>query len=249
MESPTAWNVSDLSSHLNVNGLEVNYVGPGKKWVDSAMIKTNNPIPQCELYVFYFEVNIINGGENGIIGIGFCTKDSKNRSNRRKMIGINGTNENMEDEQVEKLIDSFLISRIKELNIIDFDDRMDLRVKWNKCKQYLKLSKLQIYFLTSTQHYLKEKKDQESFEKILKISLKNFFEIFCDDSNKIVESLDDFIYYERDFLERILNVKIKKNASTSSTYTYEYVTQLKSDMEYSCLRSADFIIQPRYNIK
>ncbi|CAG8452547.1 14008_t:CDS:2 [Racocetra fulgida] len=158
-------------------------------------------------------------------------------------MGINGTNGNMEDEQVEKLIDSFLINRIKELNIIDFDDRVDLRVKWNKYKTYLMRPKSEIYFLRSILSYLESLNsekylkifginlEKESFEKILKISLKNFFEIFCDDSNKIVESLDDFIYYERDFLERILNIKIKKNASTTSTYTSEYVTQLRRDID------------------
>ncbi|KAF0557532.1 SPRY-domain-containing protein [Gigaspora margarita] len=75
MKSPTKWNVSGISRHLNVNDCIVNYIGPGKKWLDSAMIRTDHPIPQCEL--FYFEVNIINGGEDGIIGIGFCTKESK----------------------------------------------------------------------------------------------------------------------------------------------------------------------------
>ncbi|CAI2197972.1 16751_t:CDS:2, partial [Funneliformis geosporum] len=41
-----------------------------------AAIRANFPIPeQCGL--FYFEVDIIDKGENGGIGIGFCTKSAR----------------------------------------------------------------------------------------------------------------------------------------------------------------------------
>ncbi|CAI2191833.1 8380_t:CDS:2, partial [Funneliformis geosporum] len=43
---------------------------------ENFVIRTNFPIPaQCEL--FYFEVDIIDKGENGKIGIGFCTKSAR----------------------------------------------------------------------------------------------------------------------------------------------------------------------------
>ncbi|KAF0500233.1 SPRY-domain-containing protein [Gigaspora margarita] len=39
------------------------------------IIRANNPIPsQCGL--FYFEIEIINEGKNGMIGIGYCTKQN-----------------------------------------------------------------------------------------------------------------------------------------------------------------------------
>ncbi|CAJ0766071.1 4252_t:CDS:10 [Entrophospora sp. SA101] len=72
---PTAWNVEDKCNHLNVeeNKLKVNYTGSGKSDSDAAAIRANHPIPpQCGL--FYFEVEIINKGKDGYIGIGFCTK-------------------------------------------------------------------------------------------------------------------------------------------------------------------------------
>ncbi|KAF0490689.1 SPRY-domain-containing protein [Gigaspora margarita] len=77
MEPSTKWNIDDKFKHLDVefDGLRVRYKGPGRNWFDSAMIRANNPIPQCEL--FYFEVKIIDEGENGIIGIGFCEKTTE----------------------------------------------------------------------------------------------------------------------------------------------------------------------------
>ncbi|CAI2195449.1 2765_t:CDS:2, partial [Funneliformis geosporum] len=42
---------------------------------ENFVIRTNFPIPeQCGL--FYFEVDIIDKGKNGEIGIGFCTKSA-----------------------------------------------------------------------------------------------------------------------------------------------------------------------------
>ncbi|RIB24377.1 hypothetical protein C2G38_2168728 [Gigaspora rosea] len=49
-----------------------NYRGTGVSWYDSELFRSKRPIPQCEL--FYFEVKIIDKGDNGIIGIGFCTE-------------------------------------------------------------------------------------------------------------------------------------------------------------------------------
>ncbi|RIB30473.1 concanavalin A-like lectin/glucanase domain-containing protein [Gigaspora rosea] len=75
MDLPTAWNLDDKSTYLNVDssGLGVNNEGldfPGA-------IRANYPIPlQCKLS--YFEVDIINEGTNSAIMIGFCEKSFNN---------------------------------------------------------------------------------------------------------------------------------------------------------------------------
>ncbi|RIB03762.1 hypothetical protein C2G38_2049007 [Gigaspora rosea] len=47
-----------------------------KDWSDiftfSGLVLADNPIPPCEL--FYFEVEIIDAGKSGIIGVGFCAE-------------------------------------------------------------------------------------------------------------------------------------------------------------------------------
>ncbi|RIB20747.1 concanavalin A-like lectin/glucanase domain-containing protein [Gigaspora rosea] len=77
MDLPTAWNLDDKSNYLSVDssGLRVSYkykgLGECEENVDS--IRANQPIPlHCKL--FYFEVEIIDEGENKYIGIGFCKK-------------------------------------------------------------------------------------------------------------------------------------------------------------------------------
>ncbi|KAF0469183.1 SPRY-domain-containing protein [Gigaspora margarita] len=72
---PTAWNIDDKSQFINIdsNGLKVNYTNPND--YKAVVIRANNPIPsQCGL--FYFEVEITNEGKNGMIGVGYCTKQS-----------------------------------------------------------------------------------------------------------------------------------------------------------------------------
>ncbi|RIB22481.1 concanavalin A-like lectin/glucanase domain-containing protein [Gigaspora rosea] len=72
---PTAWNIDDKSQFVSIDssGLKVNYTDPND--YKAVVIRANNPIPsQCGL--FYFEIEIINEGRNGIIGIGYCTKPS-----------------------------------------------------------------------------------------------------------------------------------------------------------------------------
>ncbi|RIB10537.1 concanavalin A-like lectin/glucanase domain-containing protein [Gigaspora rosea] len=71
MDLPTAWNPDDKSTNLSVDssGLKVNCEG-SDKW---GAIRANHPIPpQCKL--FYFEVDIIDGGKFTNIMIGFCEK-------------------------------------------------------------------------------------------------------------------------------------------------------------------------------
>ncbi|KAG1139903.1 hypothetical protein G6F37_003576 [Rhizopus arrhizus] len=51
-------------------------IGPGKKELDAATIRTNFPIrPQCGIY--YFEIKVISKGEDGFICIGFCRAANK----------------------------------------------------------------------------------------------------------------------------------------------------------------------------
>lgn len=77
---PSAWD-SSLSQHpsmryLDVTGLRVKYKGPGSDDRDAASIRSNNPIPKgCPVY--YFEVEILNKGRDGYIGIGLAVKDVK----------------------------------------------------------------------------------------------------------------------------------------------------------------------------
>ncbi|CAG8690841.1 27892_t:CDS:2, partial [Dentiscutata erythropus] len=69
------WNVDDKSTFLSVDSgdYRVNYIGPGKSYYDSAAIRVDKPIPP-QYDLFYFEVTIVSKGQNGIIGIGFCTE-------------------------------------------------------------------------------------------------------------------------------------------------------------------------------
>ncbi|KAF0539416.1 SPRY-domain-containing protein [Gigaspora margarita] len=72
---PTAWDIENKSPLLNIdsNGLRVIYTGLDDN--KAAIIRANHPIPsQCG--IFYFEVEIINKGKNGMIGVGYCSKQN-----------------------------------------------------------------------------------------------------------------------------------------------------------------------------
>ncbi|KAF0551608.1 SPRY-domain-containing protein [Gigaspora margarita] len=70
---PTAWDIEDKSPFIEINGLKLNYTDPDDH--KAAIVRANHPISsQCG--IFYFEVKIINGGENGMIGVGYCAKQS-----------------------------------------------------------------------------------------------------------------------------------------------------------------------------
>ncbi|SAM03725.1 hypothetical protein [Absidia glauca] len=74
---PTAWNPSDKAKHITVDNqcLALKYAGPGKTEAHAASVRTNFPMrPQTGL--FYYEVKILSKGDDGFIGIGFCTKDN-----------------------------------------------------------------------------------------------------------------------------------------------------------------------------
>ncbi|CAG8448891.1 14315_t:CDS:2 [Acaulospora morrowiae] len=74
---PTEWNKDDSLEHIKVlnNGLRIEYIGPGVNiWRDAAAIRANHPIPS-EVGFYYFEVNIIDKGSRGNIGVGLTKKN------------------------------------------------------------------------------------------------------------------------------------------------------------------------------
>lgn len=75
---PTAWNPADKNSLLEISkqGLRIAYTGAGKNDLDVAAVRANHSMPQ-QAGLFYFEVEIISKGREGLIGIGFCTKSVK----------------------------------------------------------------------------------------------------------------------------------------------------------------------------
>ncbi|RIB30772.1 concanavalin A-like lectin/glucanase domain-containing protein [Gigaspora rosea] len=68
--------VSDFE-FFSINQFKIKYTGPDDYKV-AAKILGNDPIPLvCKF--FYFEVKIIDGGKNGMIGIGFCEPIDQNK--------------------------------------------------------------------------------------------------------------------------------------------------------------------------
>ncbi|RIB07164.1 concanavalin A-like lectin/glucanase domain-containing protein [Gigaspora rosea] len=72
---PTAWKIDDKSQFVTIDSseLKVNYTDPND--YEAVVIRANNPIPS-QYGLFYFEIEIINEGKNGMIGIGYCTKQN-----------------------------------------------------------------------------------------------------------------------------------------------------------------------------
>ena len=70
---PSKWADADKYGGLEItpDGLEVKYVGPSKlNDNEAAAARSDHPMPpQCGIY--YFEVNIISKGKDGMIGVGF----------------------------------------------------------------------------------------------------------------------------------------------------------------------------------
>ncbi|CAO3638217.1 unnamed protein product [Cunninghamella echinulata] len=78
---PSFWSTVDKSNYLDIdkNGLEVKYIGPGKQEEHAGTVRSNFPMrPQCGIY--YFEIFVKSKGDDGYIGIGFCSE--KNKLNR-----------------------------------------------------------------------------------------------------------------------------------------------------------------------
>ena len=78
--SPLVWDNNPSRSpamrYLDVSGLRVKYKGPGSDDRDAAAIRTTLSVPSnCP--IFYWEVEIINKGRDGFIGIGFSVQEVK----------------------------------------------------------------------------------------------------------------------------------------------------------------------------
>ncbi|RIB13267.1 concanavalin A-like lectin/glucanase domain-containing protein [Gigaspora rosea] len=72
---PTTWDIEEKSPFIDIDSsrLKVDYTNPDD--FKAAIVRANHPIPsQCG--IFYFEVKIIDKGKNGMIGIGYRTKQS-----------------------------------------------------------------------------------------------------------------------------------------------------------------------------
>ncbi|KAI8145847.1 concanavalin A-like lectin/glucanase domain-containing protein [Fennellomyces sp. T-0311] len=75
---PTCWNQKDKSRHIEIgrNGLDLSYIGPGKNESHAASIRANFPMRrQCGIY--YYEMHVISKGDDGFIGVGFCSGDNE----------------------------------------------------------------------------------------------------------------------------------------------------------------------------
>ncbi|GBC52168.2 Ran-binding protein 10 [Rhizophagus irregularis DAOM 181602=DAOM 197198] len=74
---PNRMNKKDCSTNVTVvddDGLIVHYNGLGARDADSGIVRSNYPIPD-KVGIFYFEVEIISKGRDGLIGVGFCEKE------------------------------------------------------------------------------------------------------------------------------------------------------------------------------
>eukprot|EP00884_Botryococcus_braunii_P010328 jgi/Botrbrau1/19297/Bobra.0073s0040.1 len=77
---PSCWDCSSgRSRNLHIDGLRVKYTGPGEEVRDAASIRTNVPVA-ADTCIYYWEVEIVNQGRKGFIGIGFTSHGDK--SNR-----------------------------------------------------------------------------------------------------------------------------------------------------------------------
>ncbi|ORZ14578.1 hypothetical protein BCR42DRAFT_492398 [Absidia repens] len=71
---PSIMSSTDKSRYLEIDkdGLGVNYVGPGRSEDHAGTVRANLPIPiQCGVY--YYEMHVKSKGDDGYIGIGFCS--------------------------------------------------------------------------------------------------------------------------------------------------------------------------------
>ncbi|CAG8443072.1 6107_t:CDS:2 [Diversispora eburnea] len=73
---PSYWNTEDRAPHIRVleDGVGLAYTGtqayrPGRNWIDASSIRADHPISN-EVGIYYFEIEVIDKGERGCIGIG-----------------------------------------------------------------------------------------------------------------------------------------------------------------------------------
>lgn len=54
--------------YLKVDGVSVKYIGPGDEDNQAAAVRADQPVPN-DVPLFYFEVEVINKGDKGFIGM------------------------------------------------------------------------------------------------------------------------------------------------------------------------------------
>jgi len=71
---PTEWNAKDKWNFLTLSEefMRVSYHGAGKTDIDAAAVRANRSVPTSGCAVYYYEIEVINAGQNGYIGVGFC---------------------------------------------------------------------------------------------------------------------------------------------------------------------------------
>lgn len=76
---PSIWDKTfgpDDKGCLQVTGLEIKYVGPGDDDKDAASVRTDHPVP-FDVSLYYYEVQVVNKGRDGFVGIGFSAHTVK----------------------------------------------------------------------------------------------------------------------------------------------------------------------------
>ncbi|RIA97846.1 concanavalin A-like lectin/glucanase domain-containing protein [Glomus cerebriforme] len=73
---PTKLNKHDSSCYIKVSddGLKIVYNGPGLSYIHVGAIRANHHVPP-EVGLFYYEMDVIDKGTEGYIGLGFCEPD------------------------------------------------------------------------------------------------------------------------------------------------------------------------------
>ncbi|KAI6182020.1 hypothetical protein M3Y99_01963500 [Aphelenchoides fujianensis] len=73
---PRFWNPADKCRllRLSSDNLKVQYNGKGESHRDAAAVRANCSIPR-NCGIFYFEIDVLEKGESGFIGIGLCEKN------------------------------------------------------------------------------------------------------------------------------------------------------------------------------
>lgn len=76
---PSTWDKNfgpDDKRCLQVTGLKIKYVGPGDEDKDAASVRADHPVP-FDVSLYYYEVQVVNKGRDGFVGIGFSAHGVK----------------------------------------------------------------------------------------------------------------------------------------------------------------------------
>lgn len=75
---PSSWDKHGLGSDgkrcLEITGLKIKYVGPADEDKDAASVRADHPVP-FDVSLYYYEVQVVNKGRHGFVGIGFSAQD------------------------------------------------------------------------------------------------------------------------------------------------------------------------------